>query len=117
MMEILEDLNYNEQGLLPAIVQDAETNEVLMMAYMNKDSLKEVEGLKAFFLNDPSKALNEIKELRQLDLDKSGSIDPFELEALQNKKIDLRFNDKLLELVSTHPNMLKRIKALSAVSG
>lgn len=29
---------YNEQGLIPAIVQDFYTNEVLMMAYMNKES-------------------------------------------------------------------------------
>jgi len=83
-------------------------------ARMDKDSLKEAEGLKAFFLNDPSRALNEIKELRQLDLDKSGTIDPYELEAIQNKRLVLSFGDKLLELLSTHPNMLKRIKQLSS---
>lgn len=82
-------------------------------ARMDKDSLREVEGLKAFFANDPTQALNEIKELRQLDLDKSGTIDSHELEALQNKKLTLGFGDKLLELLSTHPNMLKRIKQLS----
>lgn len=32
-------LKFNENGLIPAIVQDAETKEVLMMAYMNKESL------------------------------------------------------------------------------
>lgn len=31
-------LKFNEDGLIPAIVQDAETNEVLMMAYMNQES-------------------------------------------------------------------------------
>jgi heat shock protein HtpX len=82
-------------------------------ARMDKDSLKEVEGLKAFFLNDPSRALNEIKELRQLDLDKSGTIDTAELEVLRNKNIRLSFGDRVLELLSTHPNMLKRIKQLS----
>jgi heat shock protein HtpX len=82
-------------------------------ARMNKESLKEVEGLKAFFVNDPSQALNEIKELRQIDLDKSGTIDVSELSALKNKKINLSFSDRLLEALSTHPNMLKRIKELS----
>lgn len=82
-------------------------------ARMDKDSLKEVEGLKAFFVNDPSQALNEIKELRQLDLDKSGAIDATELEFLRATKVRLGFGDKLLELLSTHPNMLKRIKRLS----
>ncbi|MFH0913121.1 MAG: zinc metalloprotease HtpX [Candidatus Omnitrophota bacterium] len=82
-------------------------------ARMDKESLKEVEGLKAFFVNDPSRALNEIKELQVLDLDKSGTIDKFELEQLEAKRINLGFGDKLLEILSTHPNMLKRIKQLS----
>ncbi len=30
---------FNEQGLLPAIVQDSETGEVLMLAYMNEQSI------------------------------------------------------------------------------
>ena len=30
---------YNEQGLIPAIVQDAESRAVLMMAWMNAESL------------------------------------------------------------------------------
>jgi len=82
-------------------------------ARMNKDSLKEAEGLKAFFVNDPSRAMIEIRELSQLDLDKSGTIDPNELELLRNRKIQLGFGDRLLELLSTHPDMLKRIKRLS----
>lgn len=31
---------YNEQGLIPAIVQDAEDKSVLMMAWMNTESLE-----------------------------------------------------------------------------
>lgn len=34
-------LKYDANGLIPAIVQDYKTKEVLMMAYMNVDSLKE----------------------------------------------------------------------------
>ena len=33
-------LNFDTNGLIPAIVQDYKTGEVLMMAYMNKISLK-----------------------------------------------------------------------------
>ena len=40
-------------------------------------------------------------------------IDTYELEALQNKKIHLSLGDRMLETLSTHPNMLKRIKQLS----
>jgi phosphoribosyl-AMP cyclohydrolase len=35
----LPELKYDEKGLIPTIVQDAESKEVLMMAYMNADSL------------------------------------------------------------------------------
>lgn len=83
-------------------------------ARTDKEKLKEVEGLKAFFINDPSCALNEIKELRQLDLDKSGTIDSAELALLSAKEIRISFGEKLLEIMSTHPNMLKRIKQLSS---
>jgi heat shock protein HtpX len=82
-------------------------------ARMDKESLKEVEGLKAFFVNDPSQALNEIRELKALDRDRSGTIDASELAMLRNKNIRLSFGDRLLEALSTHPNMLKRIKQLS----
>lgn len=82
-------------------------------ARANKESLKEVEGLKAFFVNDPSKAAKDINELSQLDLDRSGTIDRSELETLGRKNINLGVGDRMLELLSTHPNMLKRIKRLS----
>jgi len=35
------ELKYDGHGLIPAIIQDAETGEVLMMAYMNAQSLTE----------------------------------------------------------------------------
>ncbi|NOT61443.1 MAG: phosphoribosyl-AMP cyclohydrolase [Acidobacteria bacterium] len=34
-----DNLRFDERGLIPAIVQDAATNEVLMMAWMNAESL------------------------------------------------------------------------------
>lgn len=40
MKEYLSEIKYDVNGLIPAIVQDAETKEVLMMAYMNEESLK-----------------------------------------------------------------------------
>ena len=43
-------IKLNEQGLLPAITQDANTGEVLMMGYMNPGSLKRtVEGVQVWF--------------------------------------------------------------------
>jgi phosphoribosyl-AMP cyclohydrolase len=34
-----DEIKYDANGLIPAIVQDANTNEVLMLAYMNAESL------------------------------------------------------------------------------
>jgi len=36
----VEGLKFDVRGLIPAIVQDAESGEVLMLAYMNVESLK-----------------------------------------------------------------------------
>jgi len=37
---MIPELKYNEEGLIPAIVQDVNSNDVLMMAYMNRASLE-----------------------------------------------------------------------------
>lgn len=39
-IDIINNIKYNEQGLVPAIIQDANSCEVLMMAYMNRESLR-----------------------------------------------------------------------------
>lgn len=36
----IQSLSFDAKGLIPAIVQDANTNQVLMMAYMNLESLQ-----------------------------------------------------------------------------
>ena len=36
----MSEIKYDTNGLVPAIVQDAETHEVLMLAYMNAESLR-----------------------------------------------------------------------------
>ena len=35
----LAKIKFDEHGLVPAVVQDVKTNAVVMLAYMNKDSL------------------------------------------------------------------------------
>lgn len=46
----MEDLNFNENGLIPAIVQDDETNQVLMLGYMNTEALeKTLQGPDVWF--------------------------------------------------------------------
>ena len=38
--EILESVQFDTEGLVPAVVQDSATREVLMVAYMNRESLE-----------------------------------------------------------------------------
>jgi len=111
--EYFADRGSVELGNQPSKLATSLYKLVYGSARMSKESIKDVEGLKAFFVNDPSRASTEIKELVQLDMDKSGSIDTSELEFLRNQKVNLGLGDRLMELLSTHPNMLKRIKRLS----
>ena len=39
-MDLIDQIKYDEQGLVPAIIQDYVNNEVLMVAYMNKEAFK-----------------------------------------------------------------------------
>ena len=83
--------------------------------FKGRPELKQMEGVKAFFVNDPTRAWSEIKELSQIDLDMSGTIDSYELMELRNKTVKLSSADKMMEILSTHPNMLKRMKHLSSL--
>lgn len=40
MQSFLDAVKFNKDGLVPAIAQDAETGKVLMLAYMNRESLE-----------------------------------------------------------------------------
>lgn len=58
MDEILKELKFDDKGLIPAVVQDAITKEVLMVAYMNAETLKmTLETKKATFY---SRSRNEV---------------------------------------------------------
>ena len=83
--------------------------------FKGRPELKQMEGIKAFFVNDPTRAWREIKELSQIDLDMSGTIDSYELMELRSKTVRTSSADKMMEILSTHPNMLKRIKHLSSL--
>lgn len=102
------DLGNNPSGLASALYK-----LVYGSARLPKEAIKNVEGLKAFFASDPSRAVQELKELKDLDMDRSGTISDSELRLLQAREVKLGFGDRMMELFSTHPNMLKRIKRLS----
>jgi heat shock protein HtpX len=81
-----------------------------------QEELKRVEGVKAFFLNDVSRAWNEVRDLKEVDRDLSGTIDQNELLAIRSQKVKLGRAEKMMEIFTTHPNMLKRIKRLATLA-
>lgn len=57
-MKTVGELKFDEHGLIAAIMQDAETGEVLMVAYMNDEALmKTLETGKAHFWSRSRKKL------------------------------------------------------------
>jgi phosphoribosyl-AMP cyclohydrolase len=40
MLDLFSLIKFDNQGLIPAIAQDSKTGEVLMLAFMNQESLE-----------------------------------------------------------------------------
>lgn len=114
--EYYADQGSAELGNQPHHLATALYKLTLSSVRIPKQALKQTEGMKAFFINDPSRALYEVRELKDIDLDMSGTIDQNELMILSTKKISLKTGDKLLEVLSTHPNVVKRIKHLASLT-
>lgn len=57
MFEIPAGLKFDEKGLIPTVIQDYNTGEVLMVAYMNAESLKRTieTGLTCFWSRSRAK--------------------------------------------------------------
>lgn len=57
-MDLFKEIKFNKQGLIPAIIQDYSDNTVLMIAYMNKESLEKTlsSGMTCFW----SRSRNEL---------------------------------------------------------
>ena len=101
--EYYADLGSVKLGNTPHDMASALYKLVYGNAKIPKESLKQIEGYKAFFANDPSRAANELKELRQVDLDMSGTIDENEKALLEELQQVLDVSDdiggKILEVM------------------
>jgi len=75
MTDWIDQLKWNNEGLLPAIAQDHESGEVLMLAWMNRDSLRlsSEQGRavywsrsrsKLWFKGEESGHMQQLKEIR-----------------------------------------------------
>lgn len=82
-------------------------------AVADKKELKEVEGVKAFFVNDVTSAGSVVSNLKELDLNMDGKISEAELDELKYSRTKIDTSSRIMEILSTHPNMIKRVKRLS----
>ena len=105
-----------ELGNQPNHLASALYKLVYGSARIDSDEIKRVEGVKAFFANDISDAKNEIDSLKAMDLDMDGSISESDLAQIKYTKARVGTGAKLMEVFSTHPNMVKRIKRLAEMS-
>jgi phosphoribosyl-ATP pyrophosphohydrolase/phosphoribosyl-AMP cyclohydrolase len=57
-LNVINEIKYNKDGLVPVVVQEVDTKEVLMLAYMNKEALsKTIEERVAYYY---SRSRNEL---------------------------------------------------------
>lgn len=81
-------------------------------ARVDSDRIKKETGsMRAFFAADPMTAIGDLKDLRAADLNKDGQIEEHELEAFAERANASRV-DRVMELFSTHPNPVSRVKML-----
>lgn len=114
--EYYADAGSIDLGCSPEKMASALYKLVYGAAKLPESEIKDVEGTKAFFLTDISNARNEFNNLAQLDLDKDGKISAEELNVLRGANVKVGASNKIMELLSTHPDMLKRIKRLADYS-
>ncbi|OQX32696.1 MAG: phosphoribosyl-AMP cyclohydrolase [Candidatus Sedimenticola endophacoides] len=80
LSEVLDALPYNADGLIPAIAQQHDTGEVLMMAWMNRQSLDETleSGRVCYFSRSRRKlwrkgeSSGQVQSLREMRFDCDG---------------------------------------------
>lgn len=58
ILEFVEQIKFDKNGLVPAVIQDHKDNKILMVAYMNKDAvIKTIETKKTYFYSRSRKKL------------------------------------------------------------
>ncbi|HTY12222.1 MAG TPA: phosphoribosyl-AMP cyclohydrolase [Bacteroidota bacterium] len=81
-MKIIDQLKFDSDGLIPAIAQEEKSGEILMMAWMNKESLRAtLETKRATYWSRSRKKLwmkgeesGNIQEVRSVHVDCDGDV-------------------------------------------
>lgn len=102
-----------EFGNRPAALVSALYKLSYGVSKASDQTLKDVSENRAFFFNDVNNAEKDVNDFRQIDFDGDGSISDAELERLANSNVKISKANSLFELLSTHPDSLKRVKRLA----
>ena len=102
-----------EFGNRPAALVSALYKLSYGAAGCSKETIDDVNSNRAFFITDVNNAKHDITDFQQIDFDKDGKISDEELRLLKDKKITISKTNGIMELFSTHPDSLKRVKRLA----
>ena len=102
-----------EFGNRPAALVSALYKLSYGAARCSKETIDEVNTNRAFFVNDVNNAEHDVTDFQQIDFDGDGKISDEELRRLANSEIKISKTNGIMELLSTHPDSLKRVKRLA----
>ena len=89
-MDILDEIKWDADGLVPAIAQDAESGEVLMVAWMNREALElTIQKNRAVYWSRSRRKLwfkgeesGHVQQLRELRMDCDADVVLLQVEQL-----------------------------------
>ena len=102
-----------EYGNRPAALVSALYKLSYGAARCNKETIAELNTNRAFFVNDVNNAQHDVNDFQQIDFDGDGRISDEELRRLANSEVKISKTNGIMELLSTHPDSLKRVKRLA----
>ncbi len=102
-----------EFGNRPAALVSALYKLSYGAARCSDQTIADLNTNRAFFVNDINNAKNDVTDFRQIDFDGDGKISDEELRRLANSEVKISKKSGAMELLSTHPDSLKRVKRLA----
>ena len=102
-----------EFGNRPAALVSALYKLSYGAARCSKETINDLNTNRAFFVNDINNARHDINDFQQIDFDGDGRISDEELRRLANSDVKISRKNGAMELLSTHPDSLKRVKRLA----
>lgn len=102
-----------EFGNKPAALVSALYKLSYGAANCSKETIDDVNSNRAFFVTDVNNAKHDVTDFQQIDFDGDGKISDEELRRLANSDVKISKTNGIMELLSTHPDSLKRVKRLA----